>query len=104
MCHFNEYLQYYFGNENLKRVFGIYMKHQVEQSQAAKHLTEGGSITVQEMADSMGDRLREMVAKEKEKKQKDKDQRSLEIEKEGIKRKLDRVLEEEESYGNQNKK
>ena len=84
------------------RVFKYYMKHQASQSQAAKHLTEGGSITVQEMADSMGDKLREMVAKEKEKKQKDKDQRSLEIEKEGIKRKLDRVLEEEEGYGNQN--
>ena len=78
------------------------MKHQANQSQAAKHLTEGESITVQEMADSTGNRLRELVVKEKERKQRAKDQISLEIEKEGIKRKLDRVLEEEEGYGNQN--
>ena len=45
------------------------MKHQVGQSQATKQLTEGPSITVQEMADSMGDRLHEMVVKEKEKRQ-----------------------------------
>ena len=77
------------------------MKHQVNQSQAAKHLTEGPSITVQEMAESMGDRLKEMVVKEKEKKKREKDQRSLEVEKEGIKRKLERRLEEEDGHGKQ---
>ena len=85
------------------RVFKFYMNHHVSQSQAAKHLTEGESITVQEMADSMGDRLKEMVDKEKEKKQRAKDQRSLEMEKEGIQRKLERRLVEEEGHGNQNK-
>ena len=84
------------------RVFKFYMNHHVSQSQAAKHLTEGEIITVQEMA-SMGDRLKEMVAKEKEKKQRAKDQRSLEMEKEGIQRKLERRLVEEEGHGNQNK-
>ena len=76
------------------------MKHQVGQSQATKQLTEGPSITVQEMADSMGDRLREMVVKEKEKKQREKDLRSLETEKEGMRRKLERRLAEEDNYGN----
>ena len=76
------------------------MKHQVSQSQATKQLTEGPSITVQEMADSMGDRLREMVVKEKEKRQREKDLRSLETEKEGMRRKLERRLAEEDNYGN----
>ena len=76
------------------------MKHQVGQSQATKQLTEGASITVQEMADSMGDRLREMVVKEKEKRQREKDLRSLETEKEGMRRKLERRLAEEDNYGN----
>ena len=76
------------------------MKHQVGQSQATKQLTEGPSITVQEMADSMGDRLREMVVKEKEKRQREKDLRSLETEKEGMQRKLERCLAEEDNYGN----
>ena len=75
------------------------MKHQVNQAQAGKHLTEGESITVQEMADSMGDRLRDLVVKEKEKKQKEKDLRSLEVEKEGLRRQLERRLEDEESFG-----
>ena len=76
------------------------MKHQVGQSQATKQLTEGASITVQEMADSMGDRLREMVVKEKEKGQREKDLRSLETEKEGMRKKLERRLAEEDNYGN----
>ena len=76
------------------------MKHQVGQSQATKQLTEGASITVQEMADSMGDRLREMVVKEKEKRQREKDLRSLETEKEGMRKKLERRLAEEDNYGN----
>ena len=76
------------------------MKHQVSQSQATKQLTEGPSITVQEMADSMGDRLREMVVKEKEKRQREKDLRSLETEKEGMRKKLERRLAEEDNYGN----
>ena len=76
------------------------MKHQVGQSQATKQLTEGPSITVQEMADSMGDRLREMVVKEKEKRQREKDLRSLETEKEGMRKKLERRLAEEDNYGN----
>ena len=76
------------------------MKNKVGQSQATKQLTEGPSITIQEMADSMGDRLREMVVKEKEKKQREKDLRSLETEKEGMRRKLERRLAEEDNYGN----
>ena len=72
------------------------MKHRDNQSQAAKHLLEGPSITVQEMADSMGDKVRKMALKEKEKKQRDKDERSLETERDGIKRKLERQLVEEE--------
>ena len=95
-------LKYCFGNSNLVRVFKHYMKHQVSQSQAAKYLTEGTSITVQEMADKMGSRLHEMVVNEKEKKQRDKDQRSLEAEKEGIRRQLERRLVEEESPGKSN--
>ena len=75
------------------------MKHQVNQSQAVKYLTKGASITVQEMADSMGDRLQDLVVKEKEKKQKEKDLRSLEVEKEGLRRQLERHLEEKESFG-----
>lgn len=76
------------------------MKNKVGQSQATKQLTEGPSITIQEMADSMGDRLREMVVKEKEKRQREKDLRSLETEKEGMRRKLERRLAEEDNYGN----
>ena len=76
------------------------MKNKVGQSQATKQLTEGPSITIQEMADSMGDRLREMVVKEKEKRQREKDLRSLETEKEGMQRKLERRLAEEDNYGN----
>ena len=77
------------------------MEHHHSQSQAAKHLTEGESITVQEMADSMGNKLREMVAKEKEQKQQAKDQRSMEIEREGMNRQLERRIVEEESNGKQ---
>lgn len=58
-------------------------------------------MTVQEMATSMGDKLQEMVANENERKQKAKDQRSLETEKEGIRKQLERRLVEEESYGKQ---
>ena len=76
------------------------MKNKVGQSQATKQLTEGPSITIQEMADSMGDRLREMVVKEKEKRHREKDLRSLETEKEGMRRKLERRLAEEDNYGN----
>ncbi len=76
------------------------MKNKVGQSQATKQLTEGPSITIQEMADSMGDRLREMVVKEKEKRQREKDLRSLETEKEGMRKKLERRLAEEDNYGN----
>lgn len=49
----------------------------------------------------MGDKLQEMVANEKERKQKAKDQRSLETEKEGIRKQLERHLVEEEGYGKQ---
>ena len=58
-------------------------------------------MTVQEVATSMGDKLQEMVANEKERKQKAKDQRSLETEKEGIRKQLERHLVEEEGYGKQ---
>ena len=98
------YFKYCFGNGNLKREFDIYMKHRAGQSQATKQLTEGTSISVQEMADKMGDRLREIMVKEKETKQRKKDLRSLETEKEGIQRKLERRLAEEEGYGNLSKK
>ena len=95
------YLKYCFGNPHLSRVFKTYMKHQVSQSEGSKHLTEGTSITVQEMADSMGDKLRAMMVNDKEKKQRDKDLKGLETEKEGIRRKLERRLDEEDDYGNQ---
>lgn len=75
------------------------MEHHHSQSEAAKHLTEGESITVQEMADSMGNRLQEMVSKEKDRKQQAKDQRSMEIEREGMKKQLERRVTEEDSYG-----
>ena len=49
----------------------------------------------------MGDKLRAMVVNDKEKKQREKDLRDLETEKEGIRRKLERRLDEEDDYGNQ---
>ena len=77
------------------------MQHHENQSGSAQHLTEGTTMTVQEMAISMGDKVQKMVAKDKEEKEKAKDRRSMEIEKEGIRKQLERRLDEEEkdSYG-----
>ena len=52
----------------MNRVFKLHIEHQKSQLEAGERLTEGESITVQEAADSMGEKLRELVENENSKK------------------------------------
>ncbi len=79
----------------MNRVFKLHIEHQKSQLEAGERLTEGESITVQEAADSMGEKLRELVQKEKEQKRRAKEKRSCEIDRLAMKKTIERQQEED---------
>ena len=81
----NCFFQYYFGNENLLRVFKNYMEFKDGQLSRAKEHGKRG-VPVEEALDNIAKQTQELARKEKERRERVKSKRSAQIDLEALER------------------